>query len=68
MNPSWAGTKHGMQCGASSSDINTYICEQLFWRMKYRKSRTSSKIPDKQLENSLRIAVTAIKPGTVSSK
>jgi len=36
--------------------------------MKYRKSRTSSKIPDKQLENSLRIAVTAIKPGTVSSK
>lgn len=66
MNPSWAGTGHGAQRGASSGD--DYICEQLFWRMMYRKSRTSSKISDEHLQNSLRVATTAIKPGTVSPK
>ena len=40
---------------------NMYICEQLFSRMKYRKSKITSKISDKHLENSLRIAASSIK-------
>jgi len=39
-----------------------YICEELFSRMKLRKSNIASKISDKHLENSLRMATTAIKP------
>jgi len=42
--------------------VSMYICEQLFSRMKYGSSKISSKIPNKQLENPLRIAATAIKP------
>jgi len=41
---------------------NKYIPEQLFSRMKHRKIKISSKISDKHLESSLRIAATAIKP------
>ena len=39
-----------------------YICEQPFSRMKHRKSKISPKISDEHLENSQRIATTAIKP------
>ena len=39
-----------------------HICEQLFSRMKHRRSQISSKITDKHLKNSLRIAATSIKP------
>jgi len=39
-----------------------YICEELLSRMKQRNSKISSKIYDEQLQNSLRIAVTAIIP------
>ncbi|XP_052544903.1 uncharacterized protein LOC128083549 [Tympanuchus pallidicinctus] len=39
-----------------------HICEQLFSRMKYKKSKISSKISDKHHESSLRTAPTAIKP------
>jgi len=39
------------------------ICEQQCSRMKYRKSNVSSKVfTDEPLENSLRMAATAIKP------
>ena len=38
------------------------ICEQLFLRMKHRKSKISSNISDEHLESSLRIAATAIEP------
>lgn len=41
---------------------STYICEQLFSRMKYTKSKTRSKISDEHLENSLRIATTSMEP------
>lgn len=37
---------------------STYICEQLFQRMKHRKSKISSIISDEHLESSLRIAAT----------
>jgi len=40
-----------------------YVYEQLFRRMKDRNSEISSKIFDKQLENSLKTATTAIKLG-----
>ena len=45
----------------SSLFDSTYICEQLLSRMKHRKSDISSKISDTHLENSLEIAITAIK-------
>lgn len=35
-----------------------YICEQLFSRMKHKKSNISSKISTEHLDNSLRIATT----------
>jgi hypothetical protein len=41
---------------------STYICEQLFSRMKYTKNKTRTKISDEHLENSLRIATTSIEP------
>lgn len=41
---------------------STYICEQLFSRMKHTKSSIRSKISHDHLENSLRIATTSIKP------
>lgn len=41
---------------------STYICEQLFSRMKYTKSKNRSKISDEHLESSLRIATTSIEP------
>ena len=41
---------------------STYICEQLFSRMKHTKSKNRSKISDEHLENSLRIATTSIEP------
>jgi len=40
----------------------TYICEELFSRMKYRKSKISSEISDKHLDRSLRMAATATEP------
>jgi len=42
--------------------VITYICEQLFSRMKYRRSKISSNISDKHLKSSLRIAATAVEP------
>ena len=41
-----------------------HICKQIFSRMKYRKIKISLKNSDKHLENSLRIATTAIEPDT----
>lgn len=38
----------------------TYLCEQLFSRMKYVKSKARTRITDVHLENSLRIATTTI--------
>lgn len=42
---------------------STHICEQLFSRMKHRKSEISSRISDEHLESSLRIAAIATEPG-----
>lgn len=39
---------------------SAYICEKLFPRMKHRKSYIRSKVSDKELENSLRIATTSL--------
>jgi len=39
-----------------------YICEELFSRVEHRKSKILSKISDKHLENSLRVATTSTKP------
>ena len=41
---------------------STYICEQLFVRMKHINSKIRTKISDEHLENSLRIVTTSIKP------
>ena len=41
---------------------STYICQQLFSRMKHRKSKNRTKITDKHLENSLRILTSSIEP------
>lgn len=41
---------------------NKYTCEQLFSRMRHRKSKMRSKISDVHFQNSLRIAVTASEP------
>uniref|UniRef100_A0ABM5FVD0 General transcription factor II-I repeat domain-containing protein 2A-like n=1 Tax=Pogona vitticeps TaxID=103695 RepID=A0ABM5FVD0_9SAUR len=40
---------------------STYICEQLFSRMKHTKNKTRTKISDEHLEHSLRIATSSIK-------
>ena len=40
----------------------TYLCEQLFSRMKIVKSKARTRITDAHLENSLRIATTSLKP------
>jgi len=45
----------------------TYICEQLFSRVKCREGKISSQVSDTHLESSLRMAATAIKPGWCSS-
>jgi len=41
---------------------STYICEQLFSRMKNTKSKNRSTISDKHLESCLRISTTSIDP------
>jgi len=41
---------------------SVYVGEQLFWRMKHRRSKMSSNISDEHLESSVRITTTAIKP------
>ena len=41
----------------------TYICDQLFSRMKHRKRKISVKKSDKHLGNSVGISVTSIEPG-----
>lgn len=41
---------------------STYVCEQLFSRMKNVKSKTRSRVTDAHLEGSLRVATTKIKP------
>ena len=40
---------------------STYICEQLFSRMKHTKNKTRTKIFDEHLEHSLRIAASSTK-------
>ena len=40
----------------------TYICEQLFTKMKHTKSKTRSRLTDCHLENSLRVAASSIAP------
>ncbi|KFM82406.1 hypothetical protein X975_20616, partial [Stegodyphus mimosarum] len=40
----------------------TYVCEQLFSKMKILKSKTRTQTTDKHLEETLRIATTQIKP------
>lgn len=45
-----------------------YMCEQLFSRMRHRESKMSSKISDKHLESSVRVATTAISEALVSQK
>ena len=39
---------------------STYVCEQLFSKMKYTKSKTRSSLTDCHLENNLRVATTTI--------
>jgi len=58
---------HSLDLFMSPLFDSTYVCEQLFSRMKHRKSRISSKISDKHFENSVRIATTAIKPNSFIS-
>ena len=41
---------------------STYICEQLFTKMKYAKSKTKSRLTDNHLENNLRVAASSISP------
>ena len=41
---------------------STYICEQLFTKMKHTKSKTRSRLTDCHLENSLRVAASSIAP------
>ena len=41
---------------------STYICEQLFTKMKHTKSKTRSRLTDCYLENSLRVAASSIAP------
>ena len=41
---------------------STYLCEQLFSRMKHVKSRIRTRITDAHLEGCLQIAITDIKP------
>ena len=62
MNPIWAATRARAQSASIMSLLfgSRYFCEQLFSRMKYRKSKMSSKILDKHLEDLLRIATTSI--------
>uniref|UniRef100_A0A2S2QNF6 General transcription factor II-I repeat domain-containing protein 2A n=1 Tax=Sipha flava TaxID=143950 RepID=A0A2S2QNF6_9HEMI len=45
---------------------STYICEQLFSRMKNTKSKNRSTISDKHLESCIRIATTSIDPDITS--
>lgn len=39
---------------------NTYVCEQLFSRMKHIKSKERTRITDEHLENCLRLATTSV--------
>lgn len=48
-----------LMCSAFGS---TYICEQLFSRMKQAKNKNRTKITDRHLENALRIATSSIEP------
>ena len=41
---------------------STYICEQLFTKMKHTKSKTRSRLTDCHLENSLRVAASNTAP------
>ena len=41
---------------------STYICEQLFSRMKFTKNKNRTKITDVHLEDSLRLSTTSIEP------
>ena len=41
---------------------STYICEQLFTKMKHTKSKTRSRLTDCHLENSLRVVASSIAP------
>jgi hypothetical protein len=41
---------------------STYICEQVFSRMKHVKCATRTRITDSHLESSLRVATTSVKP------
>ena len=41
---------------------STFICEQLFTKMKHTKSKTRSRLTDCHLENSLRVAASSIAP------
>lgn len=53
---------HSHNLFMSSLFGSLYICEKLFSRTNYRKSKISSKIPDKDLQSSLRTPVTATEP------
>lgn len=46
----------------SSAFGSTYICEQLFSKMKYTKNQHRTKITDKHLEYALRLATSSIEP------
>ena len=41
---------------------STYLCEQVFSRMKYTKSSERSQLSDSHLEDSLRVATTTFEP------
>ena len=41
---------------------STYICEQLFTKMKHAKSKTKTRLTDNHLENNLRVAASSISP------
>ncbi|XP_048791038.1 uncharacterized protein LOC125688729 [Lagopus muta] len=62
LSPSPLPTVSDFHSSSQHARMHTHICEQLFSRMKYKKSKISSKIADKHHESSLRTAPTAIKP------
>ncbi|XP_023227897.1 general transcription factor II-I repeat domain-containing protein 2A-like [Centruroides sculpturatus] len=55
-------TLHSHALFMSSLFGSTYICEQLFSRMKHTKCKIRTKISDEHLEGCLRIATTSIEP------
>ena len=44
---------------------STYLCERVFFKMKYTKSPARSLLSDSHLEDSLRVATTTFEPDVI---